>query len=289
MRDRVAVLLRLNVTLAVLFLGACKPAIVQRLGVPKTTTANAGGQLGALRGSWRYRPGTQQSFYVLEQRARLTSASDTESRIDSVSSRTEVAFAFSAAGKTVTGMVTAFQVQGRATAAPRGLVLPFPFAGIFSGPGGQLQLIAPTAAACVTPAVPIAQSLRDLWFQTPDTLRLGTTWADSASYNSCRDGVPFATFSRRRFHVSAVSEREGHAFLTLARISTTSVEGGGTQSGEPVSLAGSGQGEVTYLLDVDGGKIVWARGRNTLEVTLRNKLHTQLLRQVGELQLDGAP
>ena len=289
MRDRVPVFLRSCVTLAVLSIGACRPAIVQRRGVPKATAVSAGGQLGVLRGSWPYRPGTKRSFYVFEQRAVLTSTSDTVSRIDSVSSRTEVVFAFSAAGKTVSGTVTGFQVQGRATAAPRGLVLPFPFAGMFSGPGGQLLLIAPTAAACVTPSLPIVQSLRDLWFQTPDTLRLGTAWADSASYNSCRDGIPFGIVSRRRFRVSAVTEREGHAFLTLARTSTTAVEGEGTQSGEPVSLAGSGHGEVTYLLDVEGGKIVWARGSSSLEVTLRNKLRTQLVRQVGDLQLDGAP
>ena len=289
MRDRVPVFLGSCVMLAVLTLGACQPASVQRRGVPKASAASAEGQLGALRGSWPYRPGAQQSFYVFEQRAVLTSASDTVSRIDSVSSRTEVAFAFSAAGKTVTGMVTAFRVQGQATAAPRGLVLPFPFSGMFSGPGGQLLLIAPAAAACVTPSLPIVQSLRDLWFQTPDTLRLGTAWADSASYSSCRDGIPFGIVSRRQFHVSAVTEREGHVFLTLARTSTTAVEGEGTQSGEPVSLAGSGHGKLTYLLDVEGGKIVWARGSNTLEVTLRNKLRTQLVRQVGELQVDGAP
>lgn len=289
MRDRVPVFLYSSVTLAVLSLGACQPAIVQRPGVPKATAVTAGEQLGVLRGSWPYRHRTQQSFYVFEQRAVLTNESDAVSRIDSISSRTGVTFAFSAAGKTVTGMVTAFQVQGRATAAPRGLVLPFPFAGMFSGLGGQLVLIAPSAAACATPTVPIVQSLRDLWFQTPDTLRLGTAWADSASYNSCRDGISFGMVSRRRFHVSAVTEREGRVFLTLARTSTTSVEGEGTQSGEPVSLAGSGHGEVTYLLDIEGGKIVWARGRNTLEVTLRNKLRTQLVHQLGELQLDGVP
>jgi len=159
---------------------------------------------------------------------------------------------------------------------------------MFPGPGGQLLLIAPTAAACVTPSLPIVQSLRDLWFQAPDTLRVGTAWADSASYNSCRDGVPFGIVSRRWFRVSAVTEREGRTFLTLARTSTTAVKGEGTQSGEPVSVIGSGHGETTYLLDVAGGKIVWARGTSTLDVTLRNKMRTQLVVQVGELQLDGA-
>ena len=85
MRDRVPVFLGSCVMLAVLTLGACQPASVQRRGVPKASAASAEGQLGALRGSWPYRPGAQQSFYVFEQRAVLTSASDTVSRIDSVS------------------------------------------------------------------------------------------------------------------------------------------------------------------------------------------------------------
>jgi hypothetical protein len=211
--------------------------------------------------------------------------------LDSVSSSAEVAFVVSMPTKRVTGTVNSFRVQnsGRGAAVPLGLALPFPFVGTYSERGQQLSFIAPSASPCVTPALPVAHSLRDLWFQAPDTLQLGSTWDDSASYTNCRDGVLLRTAVWRTFRVTAASERGSRMLLTLSRSSRTTFEGTGTQAGEPVTITGSGTGEIAYTVDSGAGAILAARGSSTLELTLRSKLRMQGVRQVSDIRIDRSP
>jgi hypothetical protein len=169
------------------------------------------------------------------------------------------------------------------------LAVPFPFIGNFSERGQQLSFLAPAASPCVAPALPVAHSVRDLWFQPPDTVRLGTTWVDSASYLTCRDGVPLRTLVRRTFRVAAASARGSSVLLTLNRSSRTSFEGTAVQAGEPVTVAGSGTGEMVYTVDTGVGEVLTARGSMTLELTHRTKLHLQQVRQVSDVRIDRTP
>ena len=119
----------------------------------------------------------------------------------------------------------------------------------------------------------------------PGSLRVGTIWGDSGSYVTCRDGVRMRASVRRTFRVAAATERNGRASLAIVRLSRTLLEGEGAQAGEPVSITGSGSGELSYLLDAGVGEIVSALGTSTLELTLRSKLRTQLVRQSGEIRI----
>src|SRR6185312_5980684 len=148
--------------------------------------------------------------------------------------------------RSVNGTVSVLLVggAGHAPATPTGLQLPFPFRAAYSAPGVQLQFSAPAdAAPCSSTERAAAQSLRDVWFEVPDTLRVGSTWSDSSSYVTCRDGIPLRSVVHRMFHVSSAAVRDGRAILSIARLSRTVIDGRGAQFGDSVTVTGAGNGQ----------------------------------------------
>ena len=266
---------------------ACQPKVPVQV-LTRRAPATAPSTPPAESGPWSYRPKGTRLDYAIEQRAELVIQQDTAVRRDSVSSVTDVTFTLDVAALRVVGTVSSFRVSssGAANEPPQGLSLPFPFVATFSGPGHQAVFVAPSAPPCATPALPVAQSLRDFWFEVPGALRLGTIWEDSATYASCRDGVLMRVFMRRTFRVSSATERAGRVFLTVVRLTRTSLEGGGVQAGEPVSITGLGSGELTYTLDPGLGEIASARGSSTLELALRSRLRTQFVRQAAVTRIN---
>ena len=236
---------------------------------------------------WPYRPSTQRQSFVIDQRAVLVIRTDTIARTDSLSSHSELAFAATAGGS-VSGNVSAFAVRANVqnSVAPAGLALPFPFRGDFSTRGTQLEFLTPRdAAPCASNPLSIVQSLRDLWFRTPDTLRVGSAWSDSASYVICRDGIPLRASVQRSFRVTRATERDGRLVLDVVRTARTSLEGAGTQFGETVTISGTGGGELTYQLDPAAGEIVSASGNAVLDFSLRGRLRSQAVHQTAEIRI----
>jgi hypothetical protein len=238
-------------------------------------------------GPWAYRPSTQRQAFTVDQTAVIAIRPDTAARTDSISTHVEVAFTRAPSGGT-NGNVTAYTVQGAARAAvsPAGLTLPFPFRAEYSASGQQLDFTAPRdATPCSSIALAAAQSLRDLWFKAPDSLRVGSAWSDSSSYVVCRDAIPLRATARRSFRVSGSSEHDGHAVLTISRTSRTTLDGTGTQFGETVGVSGAGGGSLDYELDMTSGEILSAKGTSTLDLTLRSRVRTQVVRQTVEIRI----
>ena len=239
---------------------------------------------------WRYRPTARRLTYSVDQRAQLVVREDTLVWTDSVFSRAEVFFAADVITQRLAGSVTAFTVKrsGRAAAVPLGLSLPFPFVAAYVG-RGQLAIIAPSASPCIAPALPVVQSLRDLWFHVPDTLRLGTTWEDSVLYLSCRDGVRLRSIVRHTFTLSEVIQQSGNELLILRRISHTVISRDDAPSRETVSVSGIGSGELMYTVDPLRGEVLTARGSSLLDLSVHGKTRTQSVRQVGKIEIDRLP
>ena len=147
-------------------------------------------------GPWAYRAVPQRRVFSVKQRAILETRQDTIVRTDTIGALADVAFTILAGGVRVTGSVVAFRVQapGRGFVAPAGLTLPLVFTGEFSARGRQLEFLVPRGTApCPEAALNALQSLRDLWFRVPDTLRLRGTWEDTVSQTLCRDGIVLRT------------------------------------------------------------------------------------------------
>jgi hypothetical protein len=131
----------------------------------------------------------------------------------------------------------------------------------------------------------VVQSLRDLWFQPPDTLRLGTAWDDSASYVVCRDGIPLRAIVQRTFRITGVEERAGRFALLVSRISRTAIEAEARLSGEAISVSGSGTGAFGYAIDPNSGEILSASGLAVLDLMFRSRFHTQRVHQASDTRV----
>jgi hypothetical protein len=269
-------------------LAACRGGTVPSQVLTKPAPATVPAPATRTSGPWSYRPSMQRQGFIVDQRAVIAVRLDTSTHTDTVSSHAEVAFTDTPAANSVNGSVTTFLVQGagRSAATPAGLATPFPLRAEYSGRGLQLDFTAPRdAAPCVSTALAVAQSLRDLWFRPPDTLRVGTTWEDSSSYVVCRDGVPLRAAVHRVFRITRTAEHDGRLLIAISRVSRTAIEGTGAQFGEAVSVSGTGSGELEYDLDAASGEIVSAKGNATLDFSLRSRLRTQLVRQTVEIQI----
>ena len=262
------------------------PIPEQKISGPAHTAATAPPSLAG--GPWAYHPVTRRRSYVIEQRAVVTTRADTLTRTDSVNSYAELAFTLMPGGTHLSGSVGSFRVQapGRMPATPQSLVLPFAFAGELSPTGQQVSIAAKSVASpCSSPATSVLQSLRDLWFHPPDTLRIRGTWDDTASYIICRDGILLHVSARRVFRVTSASVRDGRVSLTIQRSSRTTVAGSGQQSGEAVEIAGISSGQMTYDLDPESGELLGASGASSLELKLKSRLRIQDAIQVTETRI----
>ena len=274
-----------------LIVSACRSTIPEQpIGravlAPVVASAPVGG------GPWLYRPATQRRLATLDQQATVEIRQDTLTRTDTVSLHAEVAFTVFAGTSRVTGTISAYRVQAGTAAAgtPPGLSVPFPFAGDFPSRGHQLELTQPASqTACTSPAFGAVQSLRDLWFQPPDTLRIGSSWTDSSTSVVCRDGIPLQTASQREFRVTAAADDGGRAVLTIVRRAHGTLRGGGAQAGEPLTIAGTTTGDLTYQLAPTTGELLSATGTSLLEFTLTSRLRTQQVRQRSRITVSPTP
>ena len=240
-------------------------------------------------GPWIYRPSTQPQAFVVDQKAvDRNSIGHSDAHRHRFIARGTFVLAHAAQSASESGAVAAFVVQssGHAAATPAGLVTPFPFRGAYSARSAQLDFTAPRdAPPCASNALAVVQSMRDLWFRAPDTLRVGTVWEDSASYVACRDGIPMRATAHRSFRITGFEEKDGHPVLALVRSSRSTVDGTGTQFGETVVISGTGTGQLVYSLDAATGEILSASGNATLDLSLRSGPRTQTVRQTAEIRI----
>jgi hypothetical protein len=277
-------------TMALALLGsACRSSIPEQ-PIGRAAPAPVAASVAPGGGPWLYRPATQRRSVALDQQATVEIRQDTLVRTDTVSLRANVAFTVFAGTNRVTGAVSSYRVQtGAASGTPPGLGVPFPFAGDFPSHKLQLELTQPAPqTACTSPAFGAVQSLRDLWFQPPDTLRLGTVWTDSSSYTVCRDGIPLHMVSLREFCVTASADDGERQVLTIARRAHGTVSGDGAQAGEPLTISGTTSGDLTYQLAPATGEVLSAAGASLLEFTLTSKLRTQRVLQRSRITISPA-
>jgi hypothetical protein len=268
-------------------LAACRTAAVPKQVIHTPAPAVVRAPVSrAVEWPFRFSPRPQQ--FVVDQVAVIAGAADSATARDTVSSHAEVEFALSPLATAVNGEVHAFLIQGsgRPASAAVLVAVPFAFRAEYRAPGRQVDILAPRdTLPCSSPALAATQSLRDLWFRPPDTLRVGLSWQDSSSFVTCRDGIPLHAAVRRAFRVSGSEERDGRLLITISRSSRTAIEGAGEQFGEAVSIRGEGTGELTYELDPATGEVSSADGRSALDLTLHGRLRTQSVRQGVQIRI----
>lgn len=290
----VPVIIRSGATVAAIWLAACRaPVPEQTLSRPSPPRASPPvASPASVPALWLYRVTVERRAYAIDRHAILKIQQDTMLRTDSVSAHAELAFTAFDGGARVSGAVNVFRVQtpAREPAVPRGLTLPFVFSASIPARGGQLVFDAGERSTnCTSMVGGVVPLLHDLFFLAPDTLRAGTTWSDSGSYVTCRDSLPMRATVVRTFRLAGFGLQGGRLVLTIGRTSRTVLEGGGQQAGEPVEVAGSGTGDLSYTADPANGEVLSATGSSTLELTLQSRLRVQRVRQTSDVRITRRP
>lgn len=186
----------------------------------------------------------------------------------------------------LSGLVTDFRV-GSGTLDPQplgGLLLPVPFAAVGSDEAGVPRIEVPPSGACGLAAISL-QPLRELFVSPPPRLVVGTSWSDSSSYAICRDSIPLAVTSVRRYRVVGAERRADGVVVVVDRTSRVILLGEGVQFGERLSLAAEGSGSMRLELDPASSTIRAARGDADLTMTMRGRRRSQELRQHTRIEI----
>ncbi len=224
----------------------------------------------------------------------LRFTSELVSRVDSVqrhdSSHAVVVVAWSrpplGGPARLSGLVRDFRVgEGSGDLRPLpALRLPVPFAAL-GGDGGEVPRIeVPPSGACGLAAAAL-QPLRELFVSPPPSVEVGTAWSDSSNYTLCRDSIPLAVTSVRRYRVVGAERRATGVVVLIDRSSRVTLFGEGAQFGERLSLAGEGAGTMRLALDPASSTVVAGHGDTELRLTMRGRRRSQDLRQHTRIEI----
>ena len=232
---------------------------------------------------WRPRAAEVSGAFVIDQTATLQVDQDSTTRTDTVASHTEFTMTRSRDGR-IAGTITAFRARaaGSPTGTPASTAPPAPFDASISADGIIHVPVPPgesPGAPCsgVTSAGVLAS--RDLWFRLPDSLHPGSTWSDSSSTQTCRDGVPLRLSVRRRYVVERTERRDSVLVFIIRRTQQLHLEGAGAQWGERVRVTGSGSGTMTLAVAARTEALLTASGTSTLDLTFTGSRRTQRVHQ----------
>jgi hypothetical protein len=238
--------------------------------------------------AWPIVPSALTREFSIDQRAVFTTTTDSGTASDSTSLVVELTFRRTADGG------AAGLLRSASLSASGGTPMPFPglvaSTAFLAPPSARGVLAVPAvrggrADPCRSPAdVPLAV-VRDLLIQVPDTLRVGTTWTDSGSFDTCRDGAVIRVSSRRSFRAREfLADTAGGSFL-VERNSRTTVRGAAIRGDDTTHIEGAGTGTMNLRLDARSGALIGAEGTSELDLVVRGRTKTERARQVGRARV----
>jgi hypothetical protein len=86
---------------------------------------------------------------------------------------------------------------------------------------------------------------------------------------TCRDGVQLYVSGVRTFRVSALAVGPEASSLTVVRDLSVSLRGDRTRGDDTTRVAGTGSGQVQYLIDSRTGAVLEASGWGRLDMSIR--------------------
>ena len=265
-----------------LVLSACRSPIPQQ---PISVVPPDRPSVPASVTSWALTRSLLSHDYHIEQRASVVTMLDSgqvvvDSALIIVEATLREVGDGSSAGLIQSVAVTA---PGLASASIPGLNVPFAFVAerSLADPGMQLTPSPRPAVPdpCETKSdIPLG-ALRDFLLSPPDTLYLGSTWSDSGSYTTCRDGARLAVFSRRTFYVAAQDTSSGGDVLFVDRRSATEISGSVIRGEDTTHVSGLGTGTMRLVLNAFSGVLISADGAGFLDVVVRGATREERARQ----------
>ena len=237
--------------------------------------------------AWTPRPGLPAHEYVIDQRARVTTTTDSGIVEDSTSLVVSASVRH-VPGAGIAGLLLAIAVgpPGIAAVTPPGLSLPYAFSAPVVPVGSQY---APSGRAatdpCTTPAHVALGALRDLLVRMPDFMPFGVEWSDSGSFITCRDGVRLELSTTRRFKLVGFEQRPDGGVLRVARTATSTLRGSTARGDDTTRVEGTGTSTLQYELDAATAAVLAASGSGSLDVVVRGARRTQRARQTSSVRI----
>lgn len=126
------------------------------------------------------------------------------------------------------------------------------------GRRGEVRTVRPPADVTGIERLDLETTYRTFFPTLPrDSVRPGTTWADTLVLDSSQNGLDIRVRRINRYRVPADAPREGR--LEVDYSTTLSLEGEGRQQGADVSLTGTGSGEGSFGFDPGTGEYLGSR------------------------------
>jgi hypothetical protein len=210
--------------------------------------------------------------------------------VDSLRTTLSIRWDSGGAARRRAGLVTSYALGAilprgvPAMTTPAELALPIAVTAEVDVGRQMVRIISPLASSCTADAA-VAQAVREVLLAPPERLRRGLSWTDSLRTTVCRDAIPLMLTSARLYVVEDARVQDGRAVVVIRRRSTTTWSGTGTQFGEPVTIAGEGQGELLFGLRLDDGQITDGNGVSSLTLTLTGLRKTQVVTQSARLEI----
>jgi hypothetical protein len=146
-------------------------------------------------------------------------------------------------------------------------ILPIAFQMRIDSTGRVLDFTSPDTASCGSPAGTLLAIARDLMVGVPNSVSVGSRWADTTTSTSCRGDIPITLTSIRSHTVEGTAVKDGVLVLRVRRETSTEIVGTGTRRVQTTSVTGRGQGWSELLLDPESGHYLGGHGESTLELT----------------------
>jgi hypothetical protein len=241
---------------------------------------------------WPIAPSALTREFFVDQRASLTTATDSGTFSDSTSVVVEFSYRRTADGGAA-GLIRSAAVGAPGVPAAPVPGVPAPLA-FTVPPASRGALPAPSVRGartdpCRSPAdIPLAV-VRDLTMRVPDTLRVSTSWSDSGSFDTCRDGAVLLMTLRRDFRVREFLPDTAGGILVVDRSSRTTVRGAAIRGDDTTHIEGAGTGTMTIRLDARSASLVNAEGTSDLELVVRGRTKTERARQSGRARVSLVP
>ena len=268
-------------TVLLLATGACSAPIPRQSPTPIESPAPPAAP--TVPTSWVIARDLLAMEYLVEQAAEISITTDSGTSTDT-STLFIAATVRSTEGGGVSGLVRSASVRSAAAtdASFPGVVLPLVFSGPAPRRGSQHQLTGRNVPAdpCQSPSHVLLGSIRDLFVSLPDTLKLGTTWADSGQSSGCRGGARLNGSATRRFSVRSYEVRDGQPLLLVDHRSTTRLRGMATRGGDTTVVDGIGSGSGELAIDAITGAVVSMTTSASLEIAIRGAVKLERARQL---------
>ncbi len=243
---------------------------------------------------WKPVPDVLTHAYTIEQRARIASTVGSASTVDSAVLLVEASLRRTPAGGAA-GLVESIRITapGSPSHVPDGLLLPLAIAAP-PVPRGQAFAFGPafssTGVRCPSPIPSVLNALRDVVLRAPDSLYVGATWSDSASFRTCAGDHELPMIATRTYvvagHVPAGgSDSVPDDHVVIQRATKLFVASTLTRNDDTTRVSGGGNGILTLLVSTTTGDVLAGSGAASLDFSVRSALREETAHQAVAIRL----